>query len=60
MKFKHYITPCTQAVNSTYKRRLEDTQHIFWTSFVRPFYMLYPRVKYLILLHAPLSPPTHN
>ena len=36
------ITPWTQEVNSTYIRRLEDVQDVFWTSYVLLIYVRCP------------------
>ena len=37
-----WLTPWTQDLNWTYIRRLEDTQGVLWTSYVRSIYVLYP------------------
>ena len=40
--FEHYF-PWTQAVNWTYVRRSKHVLHVFWTSYVRSIYVLYPK-----------------
>ena len=34
------LSPLTQGVNWTYIRRSEDVLDVFWTSYVRSFYVL--------------------
>ena len=45
--FLHYFcTPSTQDINWTYLRRSEDVQNVFWTSYARSIYVLYPEDSY--------------
>ena len=41
-----FHTPWTQWENGTFIRRSEDVYDIFWTSYVRPIYVLCPGVIY--------------
>ena len=51
-----YYTPWTQRVNSTYIRRSVEVLNVFWTSYVRSIYVLYPRGrKWRKLLSSILS-----